>query len=1166
MINKTLNFKKLALAVMISSALVGCNSSGGSSNDGGSNDPEKKEQQVTITGVAVKGLLKNATVKAYALADMTELAEVMTGDDGAYSLPKLSHQGAILVELTTNENTMTVCDSATGCAGEVAFGTSYAFNDSDFKLTSVLPSASKAENQKLMVTPVTHLAAQRVLESKTTKPSEIQGYVDATAKLLGLEGSDINTLVPVDITNPTAVAAASKESQVYGALVGAIATIAKSSNKSLASVLETLSDDYSADGGLVGNSSDSTKITLDKIFESAGEVAKAAVVKAGKDNVTLNLDAAEMLLKTEEQGAEQEEANDEVIEDVTPDPIDPVDPVDPVGPTDADKLVTLLGDITVWNQALSAASDKGIYQPFEDQLLASSDLVTALADQSSFLSTTETMFLGSTEEVFACWDGGVLPEDTSEAACLEAGYTGDFDTESEDSGFQRGIGATFGTVELVAFFERYYRLQGTAPTATELTLDDAIALGYDGDFILTPDEEGGVDDRVNTVTITPVYDDLRMVSAHAEFTHTNPGEQTAEFAMDVSRDEGSTSDTDIKYLVNNVTGFINDAQQDSEDYYFNGDGGSVNFKFATASALQDFLGETDSGDYQELKDLVELDFSLNLAASNGSIDGSSIMYKLDTRLDGSFVKAQGSNSLASAEVSITIDSENTVSNESLSGVITLNADGSILEEANVSMPNEMLYTYFANAVAAEFEGDITVRTDDSAFAMFDGSASIGGKFIPKGIDPNNEVEEQSISFTGDFSVMDAAGLKTAFVGDINATIETLLNADGSPYILDGETHNVLSDAGLIGTLMTETAAGAASVSLNAALAIDYSKMLFPAIHFPYDGMEAAVATYSLKDGIKTPLVEGQDAQLSSITLSVDVETGINGFIDGLNTQLPSMDAESYFDNVKNAEFTISLANCSEMEMGISGELQCELLVDGSVVNNLQWLYPENTLINTLNSFQFQQHEANYQLFNPSFLVWTDFGDVWLNRAEYMEVLFVAPDASGVYSVNESIVVTESDFEMDVTNFVTEESYPTITASLQMDAALVGIEDGEIKLLASNTDSESFTGSALFSYGESTVKLEVDSDNFAEKDKTFITFSNGDMSLKLVATCATDGGEQPESIAVCEGDLTTSGDVFIDDSGEKVAVIEDRDGAMVIKFVSGDSYGVVMTPNFGFVKQ
>ena len=75
-----------------------------------------------------------------------------------------------------------------------------------------------------------------------------------------------------------------------------------------------------------------------------------------------------------------------------------------------------------------------------------------------------------------------------------------------------------------------------------------------------------------------------------------------------------------------------------------------------------------------------------------------------------------------------------------------------------------------------------------------------------------------------------------------------------------------------------------------------------------------------------------------------------------------------------------------------------------------------------------------------------------------------------------------------------------------------------------------------------------------------------MSLKLVATCATDGGEQPESIAVCEGDLTTSGDVFIDDSGEKVAGIEDRDGAMVIKFVSGDSYGVVMTPNFGFVKQ
>ena len=148
--------------------------------------------------------------------------------------------------------------------------------------------------------------------------------------------------------------------------------------------------------------------------------------------------------------------------------------------------------------------------------------------------------------------------------------------------------------------------------------------------------------------------------------------------------------------------------------------------------------------------------------------------------------------------------------------------------------------------------------------------------------------------------------------------------------------------------------------------------------------------------------------------------------------------------------------------------------------------------------------------------------------------------------------------------------PTITATLQMDTQLMGIEDGQIKISAENIDHDNMTASALFRYGNRSVSLDVDTTNLIGKDKTFITLSNADVSLKLVATCATDkndlGVHDNSGIAACDGDLNFSGDVFIDGSDSRVATLEDRDGLPVIKFVSGDSYGVVMTPNFDFVKQ
>jgi hypothetical protein len=128
----------------------------------------------------------------------------------------------------------------------------------------------------------------------------------------------------------------------------------------------------------------------------------------------------------------------------------------------------------------------------------------------------------------------------------------------------------------------------------------------------------------------------------------------------------------------------------------------------------------------------------------------------------------------------------------------------------------------------------------------------------------------------------------------------------------------------------------------------------------------------------------------------------------------------------------------------------------------------------------------------------------------------------------------------------------------------------VTLTVENVATDDFKASALFSYGPRVLKLDLDTREATNANKSFVTIENADISLKLVATCATEtddqGMQDTDIIAACEGDLDFSGDIYINGSDEKVAVIEDRDGLQVIKFVAGDSYGVVMVPNLDFVKQ
>ncbi|MDO6749345.1 hypothetical protein, partial [Gilvimarinus sp. 1_MG-2023] len=96
--------------------------------------------------------------------------------------------------------------------------------------------ADTAKN--LMVTPITHLAAIRAAAAYPSGASaaEVEAVNKATATLLGLDNVDITNVSPADITAASS-SSADIDSQRYGTMVAAIATIATNKDTDIANVV-----------------------------------------------------------------------------------------------------------------------------------------------------------------------------------------------------------------------------------------------------------------------------------------------------------------------------------------------------------------------------------------------------------------------------------------------------------------------------------------------------------------------------------------------------------------------------------------------------------------------------------------------------------------------------------------------------------------------------------------------------------------------------------------------------------------------------------------------------------------------------------------------------------------------------------------------------------------
>ncbi|MEQ1590041.1 MAG: hypothetical protein ABL902_06790, partial [Gallionella sp.] len=201
---------------------------------GGSSSPSTFS--ATTTGVAAKGIIKNVTVTAKELsATGATLRTVGTADtdaSGKYTLTiGSSYTGGpikLVLSVKSDGTTKMVCDVSTGCGAGVAFGADYSLSPT-FTLTSYQQAASNGAAITTQITPYTNMAAARIdAQINAITPVALDNTLvsNANSEVSQLVGVNITTTQPVDITNPTALAAASPDALQYAAFNAGIGNVA----------------------------------------------------------------------------------------------------------------------------------------------------------------------------------------------------------------------------------------------------------------------------------------------------------------------------------------------------------------------------------------------------------------------------------------------------------------------------------------------------------------------------------------------------------------------------------------------------------------------------------------------------------------------------------------------------------------------------------------------------------------------------------------------------------------------------------------------------------------------------------------------------------------------------------------------------------------------------
>lgn len=247
-------FRTSALAVAISSALglAGCGGGGGSS----SSTPPATPTEQTVSGNAVKGVLRNAIVTAWLLDDSgsraSQIATTRTDNEGAYSLPLGSgYRGDLIeIEVTPDGDTRMVCDaSACGTASrgdliELPAG---------FSLNTITEAPTSATTISAPVTAWSTLAARRAQALITDGSSPRAATRRANSEVSDLVGFDILTTRATGLSQISDASPAEGQSAVMNAAVAEI-LFGDTSSEDLAEKLSQFTTAF--EDGIFGDAED----------------------------------------------------------------------------------------------------------------------------------------------------------------------------------------------------------------------------------------------------------------------------------------------------------------------------------------------------------------------------------------------------------------------------------------------------------------------------------------------------------------------------------------------------------------------------------------------------------------------------------------------------------------------------------------------------------------------------------------------------------------------------------------------------------------------------------------------------------------------------------------------------------------------------------------------
>lgn len=278
------------------------------------------------TGLVNKGIMSNAEVVAYKAGSLEFLKRTYTNSEGAFEFQNMDYQGVIYVEVTTTSQTLSTCDSVNGCGqftnglklpgetdknlnGVVDFGDRHFYNDPSFKLTSFInPNFEELENfGEFVVTPLTHLAAQRIISEKIGTAEGVDIVNAQVAELFGLSGTDITRAIPPDVTDGTKMQNATDQERMYASLNAAVAS-SSTATKTITQVIKELTDSFLENKGIVGNSLDANKTTLSSLQQKASEVATKV-----SEELSVDMAAVHEKIQEEVTDKSQEKYTDFVV-------------------------------------------------------------------------------------------------------------------------------------------------------------------------------------------------------------------------------------------------------------------------------------------------------------------------------------------------------------------------------------------------------------------------------------------------------------------------------------------------------------------------------------------------------------------------------------------------------------------------------------------------------------------------------------------------------------------------------------------------------------------------------------------------------------------------------------------------------------------------------------